>query len=161
MTKTELLSKITQSRQELLHLLASIPREDWTLPGACGDEWSVKDVLVHLNFWQGQLVTFLYQLRQGIEPTTVQVTSPNVDEQNARWYQAGKDRDLDLVWTDFTGLHQQLIRRISAFSEAELNNPKFNPKLHGEPILKWIIMDTYGHEEEHMEVLRRWQADLK
>ena len=47
-------------QKDLLAVIAEVPPEQRDLPNTLG-EWSLKDTLVHLNFWGGQLVTLLYQ----------------------------------------------------------------------------------------------------
>jgi hypothetical protein len=156
MKKDELIEKIQAGRQELLKVLAAVPPEVRLLPGATG-EWSVKDTLVHLNYWGGQMVTMLYQLRQGLPLTTINFDPAlDVEAVNRRWYELGKDRPWDAAWSDFISLHKQVLRRVEAFSEAELNDPILNPKLKKKPLWQWIAADTYDHDEEHARALLAW-----
>ena len=37
-------------------------------PGVVG-QWSLKDILVHLTLWEAELVTLLFQARQGQKPS--------------------------------------------------------------------------------------------
>lgn len=156
MKKSELLAKMRASRQELRELIESIPPERREEPGAMGD-WTLKDTLVHLNFWGGQLVTLLYQLRNGVTPGTPNL-APNLDveAQNQRWYALGRERAWEAAWADFVGIAQQAERRVEEFSEAELNNPNLHPKLRRKPLWEWVAQDTYGHDEEHLKMLRAW-----
>lgn len=156
MQKDELIRQIQAGRQQLLDLIESIPAEKREQTGVCG-EWSVKDMLVHMNYWGAILVTMLFQLRQGAPLTTLQV-DPNldVDAANRHWYELGKDRSWEMAWSDFNGLHRQVLRRVAEFSEKELNDPSINPKLGKRPLWDWIEADTYGHDAEHGASLREW-----
>ena len=112
---------------------------------------------MHLNFWGGQLVTLLYQLRTGAPLTTISVASNlDVEAINRHWFEQGKDRPWELVWTDFNGLHNQTLRRVAEFNDAELNNPRLHPKLRGKPLWRWIAADTYEHDAEHTRAIRAW-----
>ena len=77
MTRDELISRIIAGRKALLDVLEQIPAEKRDLAGAMGD-WSVKDTIVHINYWGGQLVTLLYQVRNGLPVTTISA-DPKLD----------------------------------------------------------------------------------
>ena len=70
MNKSECLQKIQSARQALTAVLESVPVERRAEPGLDGG-WSVKDSLVHLTYWEGQLVMMLYQLRAGAPLTSL------------------------------------------------------------------------------------------
>jgi hypothetical protein len=155
MNKDELLQKIKDSRQALLDTLAKVPREQRSQPLSDG-AWTLKDLIVHLNYWEGQLVTLLFQLRSGAVPTTAHFSGKNVDEINAAWYQQGKERGWEAAWNDFSGLHAQILRRAGAFSDAELNRPSFHPRLKEHPLWEWIAGDSCDHEDEHRAQIEAW-----
>ena len=156
MSKDELIEKIIRARRDLLAVLEAVPPEQRETPGACG-EWSVKDVLVNINYWEGATVTMLYQLRQGLAPDTLHF-DPNLDVEatNQRWHTLGKERPWEVAWADFNGIHTQMLRRVKAFSESELNDPGLHAKLSGKPLWRFIEADSYGHEDEHAAALRAW-----
>jgi hypothetical protein len=149
MRKSELLEKIEAGRRSWVDLLNSIPEDRRAEPGACG-EWSVKDVLVHMNFWQANLVTTLFTLRQGGTPRTVN-SEAEVQENNTRWYEQGQDRPWELAWADSEGLHRQILRRVAEFSDEELNQV-----LQGKPLWERVGNDTWGHVEEHSASIQKW-----
>jgi hypothetical protein len=155
MTKNELLDRIRVSREALLKTLESVPPERRDEPGVSGD-WTVKDILVHLTYWEGQLVTLLYQLRNGAPPATIHFSGKNVDQVNADWFQQGRSRAWEAAWSDFAGLGKQLPRRVGEFSDAELSSPRFHPRLRGQPLAAWIASDSYEHEDEHRAAIEAW-----
>jgi len=155
MNKPELLAKISAARQALVTVLENVPPARRAEPVLAGG-WSVKDCLVHINFWEGQLVTLLYQLRNGAPLSAAHFSGRAVDEINAEWFEKGKSRSWEMAWSDFNGLGKQIARRVSEFDERELNNPRLNPKLRGRPLWQWIENDTYGHEDEHREAIEAW-----
>jgi len=155
MTKDELLQKIQDSRQALLETIEKVPAERRAEPFSVGG-WSLKDTIVHLNFWEGQLVTMLFQLRSGAAPTTLHFSGKNVDEINAAWFLQGKSRDWEMAWSDFNGLLNQLTRRAGAFSDSELNRPSFHPRLKNRPLYDWIAGDSFEHEDEHRAAIEDW-----
>ena len=157
MSKDELLRKIKDSRLALLDTLAKVPPERVSEPALAGD-WSVKDVVVHLNYWEGQLITMLFQLRSGTAPATAHFSGKAVDELNAAWFLQGKGRSWEMAWSDFNAIPTQLLRRAAAFTEADLNRPAFHPRLGKRPLWDWIAGGTYLHEDEHRAAIERWLA---
>ena len=70
MNKTELLEALEDSRQEMLEMIEDLADEILLLPGVNGN-WSIKDILAHLTYWEGQVVTLLFQVLRGVsKPST-------------------------------------------------------------------------------------------
>jgi hypothetical protein len=156
MDKTELLEALEDERQELVEMLEDLPDESLLASGVSGS-WSIKDILIHLTHWEGQIVTLLYQVSQGMEkPSTAHFGKEKVDDLNQRWYEAGKERPLALVWQDWIAVRKQTLRRLNDFSEQDLNDPKRYPWLNNVALWQWIASDTFEHEEEHGDAIRDW-----
>src|SRR5512147_3054459 len=100
MDKTELLEALEDGRQEMIEMLGDLPDEVLLARGVVG-EWTIKDILAHLTYWEGQIVTLLFQAKSGMpKPTTAHFGKLTVDELNKHWYESGKERSLDMVWQD-------------------------------------------------------------
>ncbi len=156
MDKTELLEALEDSRQEMIELLEQIEDEDLLKPGVTG-KWSIKDLLAHLNYWEGQVVTLLFQAQRGMaQPTTVHFGKETVDELNQRWYMSSQERSLEMIWQDWLAVRKQTIRRVSELSDKDLNDPERYPWLKGVPLYQWILNDTVEHEAEHADQIREW-----
>jgi hypothetical protein len=120
-------------------------------------DWTIKDILNHLTFWEGQMVTLLFQAQRGLaKPTTAHFSSDSVDTLNQRWYEEGKQRPLEIVWKDWLGVRKQAVRRVSELSETDLSDPKRFAWLEGVPLIQWVLNDTVAHEEEHADQIREW-----
>lgn len=157
MHKEELIDVLEEKQDELYGLLENLAEETMLEPGVSG-QWSIKDVLVHLAHWEAQLVTLLYQARQGSKPTTAHFSPQKEEEINAAWVEQGRERPLDLILADLDGAHNQIIRRLDAFSESELNDPKRFPWAGSSPLTTWIAESSYAHIEEHLDQIRAWLA---
>lgn len=155
--KVELLTRLKHDRQELLETIAGIPQSVMIQPGVVGP-WSLKDILVDLTLREAELVTLLFQARQGQKPSTLQVSTVAVDEINARWYEENRERPLDRALADFGAVRQQTIRRVEEFSEADLTRSDRFPWAGSKPLSVWIAADTFVHEAEHLEQIRKWRA---
>ena len=156
MDKIELKKALEDTREELWGLIKDIPEEDYLEPGVM-DDWSLKDILAHLNRWEGLSVTLLWKLKQGRRAERLDIRGQEaVDELNAEWYEEDEDRSLDLVLSDFKGLRRQTLRRLDEFNDEELNDPSAFDGLRDEPLWKWVAVDTFEHEREHIPAIKDW-----
>ena len=156
MSKEAVISSLKTSRESLLSAIEGLDNDTMLEPGVIGD-WSIKDILVHLGLWEAELVTLLWQARQGRRPTTAQLGDESVDDLNARWYQMHKDRDLAQVLDDFHAVRHQTLRRVDGFSDRELSDLELFPWLNGESLEQWIDSDSFGHEAEHVAQIVAWR----
>jgi len=155
MDKKTLFEALQRSRERLLRAIEGLEPDLLTQPGAVGI-WSVKDVLAHLAMWEAETVTLLYQMRQGIKPSTLHFKSFDTDRQNALWHEKSKDRPWERVWADFQGVRVQTLRRLEAFTEPELSAPTRFPWLRkglADFVYEWVVQ----HEEEHAADLEAWR----
>lgn len=148
MTKDELINNLEKSREGFLELIEDLDDEAFT-ENFTQDGWSIKDILAHLARWEAELVKLLWQLRQGQRPTTAHFMGDTVDEINAHWKEDDRSRPLERILADFHGVRNQTIRRLDAFSDRELDDPKRYPWLNEKPLWEWVAEDSYEHEAEH------------
>ena len=155
MKRKELLQKLSSTRMKMLATLEKIPEEQLLVPGVIGD-WSIKDLLTHLTMWEAELVTMLWQIERGRKPSTAHFGPKSVDQLNDEWHQSTKDREYALVFSDYSGVRKQTERRVMAFSDEDLTNPKLFSWLKGKPLWNWIANDSFEHEEEHHAEITAW-----
>ena len=161
MNKTEVLEALENGREEFLDLIEGLSEQELQQPGVAGD-WSIKDILAHLSRWEGELVKLLWQAGQGSgTPSTMQFSPVDVDEINARWWAQSRDRPLESVLGDFHAVRTQTMRRVEAFSNQDLTDPKRFPWSEGKPLWEWVEGDSFGHEAEHAEQIRGWVEGRK
>jgi len=159
MKKDKLISALTDGRQEFLNLLEDVSTEEMDIPGVL-NQWSLKDLLVHLTRWEAELVKLLWQAKQGNKPTTVHFNPIGIDAINELWYQESKPRQMDMVWQDFVAVRQQTVRRVKEFGEDELNDQHHYPWLESKPLWQWIADDSFEHEAEHAADIQAWKTKL-
>jgi hypothetical protein len=156
MNKSELLNALKMEQQHMSKTIADLSDEAMETPGVIPG-WSVKDILVHLTLWEAELVKLLWQASQGIKPTTIHFRDVSVDETNERWHEENKTRPLERILVDFNGVRKQTIRRVENFPEKALTDPDHYPWLGGTPLWKWIAIDTFEHEAEHISQIESWK----
>jgi hypothetical protein len=157
MTLDEILDLLEDGREQLLDAIEGLSEEQMQQPGVIAD-WSVKDMLYHLSMWEGELVKLLWQASQGDIPTTVHFSHRSIDATNAAWYAQGKTRPLANVLSDLAAVRKQTTRRVSAFSDNDLNDPQRFSWLDGSLLWERVEADSFGHEEEHTLQIREWRS---
>lgn len=161
MMRDEIKEELRASRAEFDEAIDGLPEAAYMDSGVMGD-WTLKDILAHICRWEGELVTMLFQLRQGKSPSRTRIEGMDqVDRHNEKWHREDQDRELDLVLSDFRGLRKQTLRRVEEFSEEELTDPDRFEDLRGRPLSEWIAVDTYEHEREHLAAVRAWRRTKK
>ena len=158
MNKGELLNKLESSRESFLELIDDIQDDTFEEPGVNG-AWSLKDVLAHLTRWEAELVKLLWQVSQGLAPTSAHFSDVSIDKLNEKWYSEMRARRLDKVLEDYHSVRNQTMRRIEDFSDQELNDEKRYRWLGGRPLWAWIAADSYEHEYEHSLQIKVWKDE--
>lgn len=127
-------------------LLAGIPDEQFTQPGAFG-EWSVKDMLAHITFWEQRLIAYLNGARESlIQPGEDE--QAGIDRINAGVLVANRDRPLADVRESFASSYQQTLALVESLGDDALAQ---------EQLFGLIAGDTFGHYREHIKMLEDWQ----
>jgi hypothetical protein len=157
MNKSELLEALENGREEFLELIDDL-EEDTILHKTNRDDWTVKDILSHLTRWEAELVKLLWQVRQGLLPTTAHFSGEDVNVINARWLEEDRSRPLDRILSDFHGVRNQTIRRVESFSDDQLKDEKRYPWLKGRALWVWIASDSFEHEQEHIHQIQQIRA---
>jgi hypothetical protein len=157
MNKSELLEALENGREEFLELIDDL-EEDTILHKTNRDDLTVKDILSHLTRWEAELVKLLWQVRQGLLPTTAHFSGEDVDVINARWLEEDRSRPLDRILSDFHGVRNQTIRRVESFSDDQLKDEKRYPWLKGRALWEWIASDSFEHEQEHINQIQQIRA---
>lgn len=156
MKKYELIEVLEDTHQELVEMLEDLPDSLMLEPGVCGN-WSIKDILAHLTYWEGQTITLMFQLKRGIEnPNTAHFSSKSIDEINDHWQTESQSRPFEIIWDDFTKIRKQTIRRINELDEKDLVQTDRYPCLKGKSLIEIISNNSFEHDEEHADEIREW-----
>jgi len=156
-TKAELLERMAATRRVVEAAIAGKDEATLTRPGL--DGWSVKDHLAHLTVWQRSLMALLEgrsrPAAMGIDDLTQEEES-GFEEINEVLRERVKDQPLDRVLAEFRQSRADLLTVLDRLSDEDLykpyshfqpNDPPYNP----DSVIGWIVGNTFGHEEEHLE----------
>lgn len=156
MSRDEILKALDDTHQEFLVAIEGLSEPQLLEPGVNGD-WTVKDIMYHISLWEAELVTLLWQAAAGKSPTTVHFSKPDVDQINRQWYLQGKDRPLEAVRQDFSGVHKQVKRRMMDFSDQDLNSAERYTWQREYPLWEWVGNDSFQHVPEHTAQVLEWR----
>ncbi len=160
MEKEELIQALEDGQQEMVDLLEGLPDEAMLEPGVIGN-WSIKDMLAHLTFWEGQAVAVLFQIQQSDQkPSAAFFGKETTDQVNTRIHEVNNSRPLESIWTDFLGVRKQTIRRVNEVSDDALNNPTRFPWTNGLPLYELVLDNSVSHADEHSEALLNWLEEF-
>ncbi len=123
-TKAELLAEMQAGWDQLDAYLDTLSEAQATIPTDAGG-WSIKDHVIHIAVWEGSMIDYLQKKPRwaymGVSQATWQ--DGGIDAINAEI----DARNKDLTWAEvrhkFRRAHYELVGRIEAFSDADLQRP--------------------------------------
>lgn len=149
MNAMEIQEEMDRGRLRLLEILASLPDEALTEPGAVG-QWTLANVLAHFVNWEAELVTGLNHIDQGKKPVNLLKALADREAYNASRYEQFKGRNLDRIFDDLHGVRVQLEEWLEEFSQADLENADRFPWLGDRALWEVIAETSFEHERSHI-----------
>ncbi len=153
-SKSELIQAMLAARAKLDSLLGRIPRSTMALPGA-SHEWSVKDIVAHINSYERWLALGLALRRQ--KPPDSWIEDIPLDQFNHRLFLENRELPVDAVLQQSQDLWDHILQETQATPEADLFSEQ---SVQGVPnkfrpcdILK---SESYGHYLDHVPALMSW-----
>ncbi len=156
-TKSELLARIARGRVEFEALLGKSSDAQLTAPGK--DGWRIQDHLIHLAVWELGVAALLRRASRfgamGVDG--VLLASGDFDAMNDAIYRQHKDKTLAEARAYLRDAQRAILDAIVALADADLQRPYayFQPdearEDGDEPIVRWIVGNTFGHYAEHAE----------
>lgn len=127
---------------------AGLPEAAFLEPDVVGD-WSVKDVLAHVNTWEEEALRYLPVIATGGTPPRY-LTYGGIDAFNALMAERKRDLALSDVRRRLEESHRQVVDLIRGVPEHLLTGET--------PFRRRLRLDTYGHYRLHADAIRQWRA---
>jgi hypothetical protein len=145
-TKAELLGSIRSSRQTLEKKFRRLTPEQMVWPGSM-DDWSVKDILIHLVDWEQRFIGW-YQA--GVRGETPETPAPGLHWGqlpilNQQGFEQHKDETLEEVMQQYETSYQQILALVENMSEEEIFTPGYYGWTGVKPLLNCINANTASH----------------
>jgi hypothetical protein len=159
--KRRLLDLTHIERGFLTRAVAPLDEAHRLKPGACGDVWTVKDVLAHIAAWQRMCIGWIETGKRGETPEVPApgYTFDDADRLNDDIYTQHKDQPLDAVRADFEHWYGQMLALVESLSDDELFSPDaFEWTYRQDPLALYVAHNSYIHDNEHAVTIRKWLA---
>jgi hypothetical protein len=117
-------------------------------PGVTG-EWSVRDLIAHVTWWEEEALKHLPVILEGERPPRYSVKYGGIDAFNALMTERWRNLSLDEVRDRFELTHRRLVAYVESVQpERFLNNTRARRRLR---------LDTYGHYPIHTADIWAWR----
>jgi hypothetical protein len=147
----------TRTERAVLDALVNQLSADQMLEHGVVEDWSVKDILAHIAFWEGRCCQIMEAARRDEQPALFdEAGSFDVDTLNAQAYRLNKDRGLDEVRSEYHASYKRFVALIESLSEEMLSDPNHYEWSKGTPLWRYIDGDGPEHYREHAEHIRAW-----
>jgi uncharacterized protein (TIGR03083 family) len=145
--KTEILEQVSATHLLLEAHISALSEAQMLQPGVNG-QWTVKDVLAHITWWEQHL---LHRLKTGQDNLFQEGISMQAatDKANDSIYADNRSRPLAEILEEFQASYQQVLTALEALSEEAVSQAE---------IYDIIAWDTFRHYPEHTAMLQAWMA---
>jgi hypothetical protein len=160
--KDAFIARLEAARTSWEELVARAPAELWERPGAM-DDWTLKDVMAHLNGWRALTVARLEAVALGRDDPTPpwpagmsEETEEDVRRVNDWFHAQSRDRQINAVLAEARDQMARSIAALRAIPVTELSTPR--EWLEGYPISA-VVEGTLDHfHQDHEIAIREWIA---
>lgn len=167
-SRTVFIDGIRADRAAWEALVASVPAERMTEPGAIG-HWSVKDAIAHITVYERWTIDWIEPALRGDPPNweyPAGDVSIGIDGQNAHYYEQNRDRELDDIQSESARTFEHLLTVIEQVPEAAFSiligeyAPPVGAHYRSEAtVYEAIDGNTAAHYREHTKDVQRWLGD--
>ena len=127
---------------------AGLSDSQLTEPGVAG-EWSVKDIIAHVSWWEEEALRHLPSIIAGERPPRYSTIYGGIDAFNAMMAEQKRDLSLSDVLSQQDDTHRRLVEFILSVSEDQFTRET--------RLRRRLRLDTYGHYPIHTTSIREWR----
>jgi hypothetical protein len=115
-------------------------------------QWSVRDVIAHVTWWDEEALKHLPHIREGGRPSRYSVTYGGIDAFNALMTEKWRTLSVaDVLW-EHADVHRRLREYVQGVpDEMFARETRFRRRLR---------LDTYGHYPKHAKAIRSWRRTI-
>jgi methylphosphotriester-DNA--protein-cysteine methyltransferase len=144
----KLIDRLNKARNEFVASYEGLTESQMLEPGVTG-EWSVRDVIAHVTWWDEESIKHLPDVLEGRRIPKYSDLYGGIDAFNAKSTEARRELSLADVLRQFDERHKLLVDYVRSVPAEELSSEsRFRRRLR---------LDTYGHYPEHTAQIRSWR----
>jgi hypothetical protein len=148
MDRQQLLKKLDQAWVEFKKSYAGLSDSQLMESGVTGD-WSVKDILAHVTWWEEEALKHLPLIIKGGKPPRYSTKYGGIDAFNAQMTEQKRGLSLSDVLRQLDETHRWLIDYVQSVPEEQFTREtRFRRRLR---------LDTYSHYPLHAKAIREWR----
>lgn len=151
MKKQQLIDRLEQAWAAFQESYAGMSEAQLTKPGVAGD-WSVKDILAHVSWWEAESLQHLPLILQGERPPRYSQLYGGIDAFNAMMTGQWRQRSLAEVVAQLEDTHRRLMAYLESVPEEQ-----FTKETRFRRRLGW---DTYKHYPLHTQAITEWRKSV-
>jgi hypothetical protein len=148
MTKEQLLKKLGVAWDDFVRSYEGMSERQIREPGVTGN-WSVKDIIAHVTWWEREAIKHLPLILNGGRPQRYSVKYGGIDAFNALMTEKKKSLSMAAVLAEQKETHRELIELIEKIPYEEFVTET--------RVRRRIRLDCYGHYPIHARAIRRWR----
>ncbi len=166
MTKSDLLRMLDEGRKAWEDALAKVGEARMDATGVVGD-WSTKDLVAHVGFWErwvggrisasleGQESTILGPFAGEIPP---EAKDWDTDQLNAWVYEKNRNRPAAEVVMEEQQIYRRLYTMLRGMRDEDLFATGRFPWTRENAVVDFVAGNTYDHWPEHIQSIQEWLA---
>lgn len=149
MKTPQVIARLDTAWREFEESYAGLTEVQLLTPGVTGN-WSVRDIIAHVTWWEEEALKHLPLVREGGRPTRYSVKYGGINAFNAQMTAQRSTLSLAEVFQQQRDVHARLIAYVRA-APAELyaRETRFRRRLR---------LDTYSHYPIHARAIRNWRS---
>ena len=148
MNRQQVLKRLDTAWAGFEESYAGLSNAQLLTPGVTG-EWSVRDIIAHVTWWEEEALEHLPLVREGGRPPRYSVRYGGIDAFNAIKTEQRRDLSLAEVLRQHDEVHERLTAYLRGVPEELFTREtRFRRRLR---------LDTYGHYPKHARAIREWR----
>lgn len=148
MDRKQVLLKLEKAWAAFNQSYAGLNDDQMLQPGVMED-WSVRDLIAHVSWWEEESLKHLPHILQGIRPPRYSVLYGGIDAFNAQMTELRRGMPLADVCQQAAATHLRLVEYLAEVPEELFaTETRFRHRLR---------MDTFGHYPIHTTAILAWR----
>jgi len=143
-TAKDFVERFKKDHAEYMTLWAGLTEAQMTQRPGPQEDWSVKDLIAHLTWWQDHMLEWV---KMALDGETV-VRDETIDEANARVFNKKKDLPLETVLAEWNASYPTVITLVETMTDEQINDSSL-VNIEGHALMHFLIGDTFGHYHSH------------
>ena len=163
-TVAQLVQMLQTQNEEFLSLIEEMTSEQMEIAGVQG-EWSVKDILAHITYWNKQGIRWIESVRKNETPVMPVDGDPDeikvgMARINLDVFNTNRDHPLKKIIKEYNETFNLLLKHVKHLEDQQLESTfeyQWAEKpVTGRTVVKW----RYWHQLHHMKHIREWLSQI-